>query len=100
MIPIENSGIVNGAINSDLGTLRVYSSTPSGRPEHLLWAETYTGLADLPWPAVVRRLISQFQKHFQIKLEVAHSDTRESPEAKLLGFGAFCSVSLYGRAKD
>ena len=66
LIPIENSGIVNGAINSDLGTLRVYSSTPSGRPEHLLWAETYTGSADLPWPAVVRRLISQFQTHFQI----------------------------------
>jgi hypothetical protein len=67
LIPIETSGIVNGAVNSDLGTLRVYSSTPEGRPEHLLWAETYTGLPDLPWPAVVSRLITQFQMHFHIR---------------------------------
>lgn len=66
MIPVETSGVVNGAANSDLGTLRVYSSTADGRPEHLLWAETYTGLPDLPWPAVVHRLIGQFEKHFQI----------------------------------
>jgi hypothetical protein len=67
LIPIETSGIVNGAVNSDLGTLRIYSSTPEGRPDHLLWAETYTGLPDLPWPAVVSRLITQFQTHFHIK---------------------------------
>jgi hypothetical protein len=66
IVPIETSGVVNGGVNSDLGTLRVYSSTANGLPEHLLWAETYTGLPDLPWPAVVHRLISQFQKHFQI----------------------------------
>jgi hypothetical protein len=67
MIPIETSGIVNGAVNSDLGTLRVYSSTTDGRPEHLLWAETYTGMPDLPWPAVVHRLITQFQSRFKIR---------------------------------
>jgi hypothetical protein len=67
LIPIEPSGIVNGGENSDLGTLRIYSSTPEGRPEHLLWAETYTGLPDLPWPAVVSRLITQFQSHFHIR---------------------------------
>ena len=67
LIPIEPSGIVNGGENFDLGTLRIYSSTPDGRPGHLLWAETYTGLPDLPWPAVVSRLITQFQTHFHIK---------------------------------
>lgn len=67
MIPIEPTGVVEGGINPDLGTLRVYSSTPEGRPEHLLWAETYSGTSDLPWPAVVYGLIRQFQAHFQIK---------------------------------
>jgi hypothetical protein len=67
LIPIDANGIVNGGANSDLGTLRIYSSTPEGRPAHLLWAETYTGLPDLPWPAVVTRLITQFESHFHIK---------------------------------
>jgi hypothetical protein len=67
MIPIEPTGVVEGGISPDLGTLRVYSSTPGGRPEHLLWAETYSGTPDLPWPVVVRGLIRQFEAHFQIK---------------------------------
>jgi hypothetical protein len=67
MIPIDPSGVMNGAVDSDLGTLRIYTSTPEGRPAHLLWAETYSGMPDLPWPAVVRGLIRQFQAHFQIK---------------------------------
>src|SRR5580698_5339333 len=50
MIPIEPTGVVEGGISPDLGTLRVYSSTPEGRPQHLLWAETYSGTPDLPWP--------------------------------------------------
>jgi hypothetical protein len=67
IIPVENSGVFNGADNSDLGTFRIYSSTPDGKPEHLLWAETYRGMPDLPWPAVVRRLIAQFQTRFKIQ---------------------------------
>ena len=67
MIPIDPSGVVNGAEASDLGTLRVYSSTQDGRPQHLLWAETYSGMIDLPWPAVVRGLVRQFEARFQIK---------------------------------
>jgi hypothetical protein len=67
MIPIDPSGVMDGSVAASLGTLRVYSSTPEGKPGHLLWAETYTGMPDLPWPAVVRGLIRQFQTHFQIK---------------------------------
>jgi hypothetical protein len=67
MVPIDPSGVMNGAVDSDLGTLRIYSSTTDGRPGHLLWAETYSGMPDLPWPAVVHSLIRQFQTHFQIK---------------------------------
>ena len=67
MIPIAPTGVVEGGISPDLGTLRVYSSTPEGRPEHLLWAETYSGTPDLPWPAVARGLVRQFEARFQIK---------------------------------
>jgi hypothetical protein len=67
MIPIDPSGVMDGSVSASLGTLRVYSSTPEGKPGHLLWAETYTGMPDLPWPAVARGLIRQFQTRFQIK---------------------------------
>jgi hypothetical protein len=65
MIPIDGTGIVSTS-DADLGTLRIYSSTPDGARGHLLWAETYSG-AQVPWPAVVHGLIRQFESHFQIK---------------------------------
>jgi hypothetical protein len=66
MIPIEPSGVISNA-DTDLGTLRIYSSTPDGARGRLLWAETLFGAQDLPWPMVVHGLISQFQSHFHIK---------------------------------
>jgi hypothetical protein len=67
MIPIEPSGVVDGANDADLGTLRIYSSTPDGGRGHLLWAETFSGAQDLPWPSVVHGLILQFQTRFRIR---------------------------------
>jgi hypothetical protein len=67
LIPIEPSGIAYSTGDSDLGTLRVYSVAPDGGRGHLLWAETYSGASDLPWPMVARALLLQFQGHFRIK---------------------------------
>ena len=66
MIPIAQDGVVYMS-SGDLGTLRIYSTTADGAKAQLLWAETYTGDQDLPWPAVVHGLIAQFQERFHIK---------------------------------
>jgi hypothetical protein len=68
IVPTEQGGTVDtrpGA--TDLGTLRVYSASADGTREHLLWAETYSGEPDMPWPAVVHSLIAQFEGQFHIK---------------------------------
>ena len=68
MIPTGQDGMVNtGPGGTDLGTLRIYSATADGAKGHLLWAETYSGEQDMPWPAVVHGLIAQFQARFHIK---------------------------------
>jgi hypothetical protein len=67
MVPIDPSGIVNGTGDAELGTLRVYSAETDGTRGDLVWAETYSGTQDLPWPAVVRGLILRFQSHFPIR---------------------------------
>jgi hypothetical protein len=65
LVPLEGTGVIS-TTDVDLGTLRIYTSTSDGSRGHLLWAETYSG-PQVPWPAVVRGLIRQFQGHFQIK---------------------------------
>ena len=67
IVPVGVDGVNISPGEPTLGTLRVYSATPEGGPDHLVWAETYSGPQDLPWPAVVRALILQFQKHFPAK---------------------------------
>jgi hypothetical protein len=67
IIPVGVDGINITPGEPTLGSLRVYSAKPEGGRDHLLWAETYSGPQDLPWPAVVRSLISQFQRHFPAK---------------------------------
>jgi hypothetical protein len=68
MIPVDDQGVLNDSLGgASLGTLRIYTVTPDGTRGHLLWAETFTGDRDLPWPAVVRGLILQFQSRFHIK---------------------------------
>lgn len=67
LIPVSAPEINSSLGNVDLGTLRIYTVAADGARGHLLWAETYSGLQDMPWPAVVRGLILQFQSHFHIK---------------------------------
>jgi hypothetical protein len=67
IIPVGVDGINIAPGAPTLGSLRVYSATPEGGREHLVWAETYNGTQDLPWPAVVNSLISVFEKHFPAK---------------------------------
>ena len=67
IVPVGVDGINISPGEPTLGTLRVYSATPEGGRGHLVWAETYSGPQDLPWLAVVRALIMQFQKHFPAK---------------------------------
>lgn len=67
MIPTPPEGIVDGSNDALLGTLRIYTATSQGTRGHLLWAETYSGQMDIPWPAVVRRLLLQLQGHLHLK---------------------------------
>lgn len=67
IIPVGVDGINISPGEPTLGSLRVYSATADGARDHLVWAETFSGPQDLPWPAVVRALILQFQKHFPPK---------------------------------
>lgn len=68
LMPVVNGGSVDYSSGTAyLGTLRVYSVAPDGSVGDLLWAELYSGTADLPWPIVVRGLILQFQARFHIK---------------------------------
>jgi len=67
IIPVGVDGVNITPGAPTLGSLRVYSATPEGGRDHLVWAETYSGSQDLPWPAVVNSLITQFEKHFPAK---------------------------------
>lgn len=65
LIPMPNDGINVGFSGTELATLRVYGPAPQGVRGQLLWVETFTGTADLPWPAVVHNLIQQFYAKFK-----------------------------------
>jgi hypothetical protein len=68
LMPVGEGGEIDTVSgDTDLGTLRVYSAAPDGTRGHLLWAETFSGQRDVPWPAVVRGLILQFRSHFHIQ---------------------------------
>jgi len=68
MIPVDDQGVMySEGSDANLGTLRIYTATPDGARGHLLWAETFSGRPNMPWPAVVHGLILQFQARFKIK---------------------------------
>ena len=64
LIPADRNAVLVGPGQIELATLRVYALGPNGSRGSLLWAETYTGEADRPWPTTVRALIQQFEAKF------------------------------------
>lgn len=65
LIPLQSTGVHIGPGGEPLATLRIYASLPRAPRGTLLWAETYTGQPDRPWPATVHALIQQFEDRLQ-----------------------------------
>jgi hypothetical protein len=65
LIPLQSTGVHIGPSGEPLATLRVYAAEPGNPRGKLLWAETYTGQPDRPWPATVHELIEQFHDRLQ-----------------------------------
>jgi hypothetical protein len=62
VLPIDHGGVIIGPGDVDMATLRIYEQGPEGAHGELLWAETYRGQSDRPWPATVHALLRQFQE--------------------------------------
>jgi hypothetical protein len=65
LIPLESTGVHIGPAGEPLATLRIYAPLPGAPHGTLLWAETYTGQPDRPWPMTVHALIEQFKDRVQ-----------------------------------
>ena len=65
LIPMQSTGIHIGPAGEPLATLRIYAAAPGNPRGTLLWAETYTGQPDRPWPSTVHALIEQFRDRVQ-----------------------------------
>ena len=65
LIPMQSTGVHIGPGGEPLATLRIYASLPGAPRGTLLWAETYTGQPDRPWPTTVHALIEQFHDRLQ-----------------------------------
>ncbi len=65
LIPMQSTGVHIGPADEPLATLRIYASAPGLPRGKLLWAETYTGQPDRPWPSTVHALIEQFHDRLQ-----------------------------------
>ena len=60
--PIDRSGRIDfGPADTAIGILTVYDPAMGAGRRGLIWAETFDGQQDRPWPAVVVGLIRQFQ---------------------------------------
>ena len=62
LIPLNKNGIYVGPADEDLGTLRIYAGGTATQRGTLVWAETYRGKKDIPWPSVVYYTIHQFEE--------------------------------------
>jgi hypothetical protein len=61
LIPLNNAGSYFGSADQDIATLRIYVGRTAERPGTLIWAETYRGQEDVPWPSAVHYLLDQFE---------------------------------------
>jgi hypothetical protein len=61
LVPLNKAGIYIGPGDENLGTLRIYSGRTASEPGTLVWAETYRGTKDIPWPSVEFYLIHQLE---------------------------------------
>ena len=64
LIPIGSDGLYVGPAAEQLATLRIYAPGTASSRGALLWAETYTGEPDRPWPVIAHALIAEFQARF------------------------------------
>lgn len=64
VLPANQAGIEIGPADQALATLQVLTRAEPGSRGTLLWAETYVGQADRPWPTVVNAVADQFQARF------------------------------------
>ncbi len=60
----DTAGMNIGPADHELATLRVYAPNENSSRGTLLWAETYRGQGDRPWPSQMHALIEQFQGRF------------------------------------
>ncbi len=61
LIPLNKDGIYVGPSDENLATLRIYAGSTKTQRGTLVWAETYRGKKDIPWPSVVYYTIQQFK---------------------------------------
>ena len=65
LVPVDTDGVKIGPSGSQLASLNVYGSGGTeGAHGRLIWSETYTGQADMRWPAIVHALLQQFRAEF------------------------------------
>lgn len=67
VVSANPSGIAIGPADQPLATLQVLAPAAAGNgggSGTLLWAETFVGQADRPWPTVVAAVADQFQARF------------------------------------
>ena len=62
VLPVDHGGVIIGPGDIDMATLRIYEQGTDGTHGEMLWAETFRGPGDRPWPATVHALIQQFQE--------------------------------------
>lgn len=61
--PVDRSGRIDfGPGDKAIGILMVYDPARGAGRRGLIWAETFDGQEDRPWPAVVVDLIRQFRR--------------------------------------
>jgi hypothetical protein len=61
VLPVDHGGVMIGPGDVDMATLRIYRQGPDGTHGEMLWAETFRGPGDRPWPATVHALLMQFK---------------------------------------